>query len=214
MLDCFYDYFYYYGKNNDFEFFFFFFQAEDGIRDLTVTGVQTCALPICRWPAVRRHSPRGERGKGERDQRVVAGERKAEKAPRCLVATHDARRLQPFHQILRRAEVGDRPRAFLRSCPPVPFDAGVVDCERGAGQHDERYQTKTADDQRRRLAQGCNRDQRGERNRAVIRDALLEAERARRDTQTILKEPGADDGGGADRRDRSRGGGRRIFSRA
>src|SRR5205085_5461517 len=24
----------------------FFFQAEDGIRDLTVTGVQTCALPI------------------------------------------------------------------------------------------------------------------------------------------------------------------------
>src|SRR5689334_24294320 len=26
--------------------FFFFFQAEDGIRDGTVTGVQTCALPI------------------------------------------------------------------------------------------------------------------------------------------------------------------------
>src|SRR5687767_15413950 len=29
-------------------FFFFFFQAEDGIRDKLVTGVQTCALPI--WP--------------------------------------------------------------------------------------------------------------------------------------------------------------------
>src|SRR6266404_2083588 len=27
-------------------FFFFFFQAEDGIRDKLVTGVQTCALPI------------------------------------------------------------------------------------------------------------------------------------------------------------------------
>ena len=27
-------------------FFFFFFQAEDGIRDRLVTGVQTCALPI------------------------------------------------------------------------------------------------------------------------------------------------------------------------
>src|SRR5690554_7154724 len=27
-------------------FFFFFFQAEDGIRDADVTGVQTCALPI------------------------------------------------------------------------------------------------------------------------------------------------------------------------
>src|SRR5690606_41003669 len=26
---------------------FFFFQAEDGIRDFHVTGVQTCALPIC-----------------------------------------------------------------------------------------------------------------------------------------------------------------------
>src|SRR5688572_16202689 len=34
---------------------FFFFQAEDGIRDLTVTGVQTCALPI---------SGRGARGLG------------------------------------------------------------------------------------------------------------------------------------------------------
>src|SRR6266404_9829777 len=28
-------------------FCFFFFQAEDGIRDKLVTGVQTCALPIC-----------------------------------------------------------------------------------------------------------------------------------------------------------------------
>src|SRR5438445_7554840 len=27
-------------------FYFFFFQAEDGIRDIGVTGVQTCALPI------------------------------------------------------------------------------------------------------------------------------------------------------------------------
>src|SRR5690606_40831752 len=29
--------------------FLFFFQAEDGIRAFHVTGVQTCALPICRW---------------------------------------------------------------------------------------------------------------------------------------------------------------------
>src|SRR5258707_15889173 len=34
--------------------FFFFFQAEDGIRDIGVTGVQTCALPICS----RESSPR------------------------------------------------------------------------------------------------------------------------------------------------------------
>src|SRR3712207_6007549 len=29
--------------------FIIFFQAEDGIRDIGVTGVQTCALPICCW---------------------------------------------------------------------------------------------------------------------------------------------------------------------
>src|SRR6266700_355985 len=33
-------------KNNDEDSYFFFFQAEDGIRDFHVTGVQTCALPI------------------------------------------------------------------------------------------------------------------------------------------------------------------------
>src|SRR5207237_7789392 len=33
--------------------FFFFFQAEDGIRDSSVTGVQTCALPISLWRLVR-----------------------------------------------------------------------------------------------------------------------------------------------------------------
>src|SRR5256885_10284414 len=38
-------------------FMFFFFQAEDGIRDYKVTGVQTCALPILRQP--------GDRGLGQ-----------------------------------------------------------------------------------------------------------------------------------------------------
>src|SRR5256886_4471071 len=38
-------------------FFFFFFQAEDGIRDLTVTGVQTCALPILRFSVRSPDSP-------------------------------------------------------------------------------------------------------------------------------------------------------------
>src|SRR5690349_24134044 len=36
-------------------FFFFFFQAEDGIRDLYVTGVQTCALPIFEHSGRRSH---------------------------------------------------------------------------------------------------------------------------------------------------------------
>src|SRR2546427_5464689 len=43
--------------------FFFFFQAEDGIRDLTVTGVQTCALPISIF------------ADDERDKRFVVGQR-------------------------------------------------------------------------------------------------------------------------------------------
>src|SRR5260221_8926245 len=35
------------GRTKLFHLHFFFFQAEDGIRDHCVTGVQTCALPIC-----------------------------------------------------------------------------------------------------------------------------------------------------------------------
>src|SRR5438034_5800264 len=42
-------------------FFFFFFQAEDGIRDHCVTGVQTCALPIS-----ARHSAAEEADAGRR----------------------------------------------------------------------------------------------------------------------------------------------------
>src|SRR3989475_12779185 len=69
----------------------FFFQAEDGIRDLTVTGVQTCALPICGIRPGRRraagrgpdpHGPRtgdhAHRGKME----LVAGRQGAENGAR------------------------------------------------------------------------------------------------------------------------------------
>src|SRR2546425_3326736 len=49
--------------------YFFFFQAEDGIRDKLVTGVQTCALPICPGGLenylnkVREHGRMAEAGK-------------------------------------------------------------------------------------------------------------------------------------------------------
>src|SRR5205809_5761051 len=49
-------------------FFFFFFQAEDGIRDVAVTGVQTCALPI--W--VGRAAGCLRRGRGCRHRGPVA----------------------------------------------------------------------------------------------------------------------------------------------
>src|SRR5690606_40324200 len=39
----------------------FFFQAEDGIRDFHVTGVQTCALPIYACPPLPRPSSLGQR---------------------------------------------------------------------------------------------------------------------------------------------------------
>src|SRR2546430_6500072 len=42
--------------------YFFFFQAEDGIRDLTVTGVQTCALPILAEGAERSTTRKGRDG--------------------------------------------------------------------------------------------------------------------------------------------------------
>src|SRR6266550_4698246 len=67
--------------------FFFFFQAEDGIRDVAVTGVQTCALPICdNLTQFRRRRDRGvlritdeplERGFA---QRLIASRQRAHRA--------------------------------------------------------------------------------------------------------------------------------------
>src|SRR5256885_4823903 len=54
---------------------FFFFQAEDGIRYYKVTGVQTCALPICTVGHARRvplHAVRSLRGRA--DQAAVGEE--------------------------------------------------------------------------------------------------------------------------------------------
>src|SRR2546425_3931305 len=56
---------------------FFFFQAEDGIRDKLVTGVQTCALPICRGcgsPPPRGAARRVARGDGDRRQERGGGD--------------------------------------------------------------------------------------------------------------------------------------------
>src|SRR6266481_6904249 len=81
--------------------FFFFFQAEDGIRDGTVTGVQTCALPICapapygaipwnRPPASRRNmlcrsrsARKARQGKWTSRHRRVAGGARNSPAWQC-----------------------------------------------------------------------------------------------------------------------------------
>src|SRR5437764_3051496 len=90
-------------------FFFFFFQAEDGIRDTSVTGVQTCALPISIVAVWRDHPgeyrvrpPPGERGRnhggGQRRQRarvhpsaggrVRHGHRRADRKSTRLNSSH------------------------------------------------------------------------------------------------------------------------------
>src|SRR5206468_10035113 len=54
-------------------FSFFFFQAEDGIRDLIVTGVQTCALPIFRREHPEEPAPAHERSRAAAGDRSCAG---------------------------------------------------------------------------------------------------------------------------------------------
>src|SRR5690625_6096518 len=56
-------------------FMVFFFQAEDGIRDGHVTGVQTCALPI--WPVNSRVPSRSQRNRETTKARITGRIRKA-----------------------------------------------------------------------------------------------------------------------------------------
>src|SRR2546427_141437 len=101
----------------------FFFQAEDGIRDLTVTGVQTCALPILpRAPGAR-----------EPDARLPA-------LRRARAARGDARLLSRLradagrdHQGRELARGGDPPpRAHREPRGPARSpDAGPVGAARG-----------------------------------------------------------------------------------
>src|SRR5690606_40367896 len=73
--------------------FFFFCQAEDGIRDFHVTGVQTCALPIYSGPP--RAARAGEKGKAGAAPRAAApaGTAGPRRAPRRWPGAR--RRLRP-----------------------------------------------------------------------------------------------------------------------
>src|SRR2546429_2863570 len=81
--------------NSPLSVFFFFFQAEDGIRDVAVTGVQTCALPIYLVPARQRaqraggpaglpaaggRADLGDRGGGPSGRSVLGGGRDVRRA--------------------------------------------------------------------------------------------------------------------------------------
>src|SRR2546425_8571311 len=69
----------------------FFFQAEDGIRDKLVTGVQTCALPICHKGESRRCTSRRARAWCKwcsRDRRGPADDRHSRARPSLRAGRH------------------------------------------------------------------------------------------------------------------------------
>src|SRR2546427_6015382 len=122
-------------------FFFFFFQAEDGIRDLTVTGVQTCALPISHRTGALRAGVHGAPTTQARGRSCAA----------ALFADGTRRRLSPRRRVSPgapsasvpvAAEVASQPEAVecRRAEPPA---AAVVEASREAAQ-DERTCTTTA----------------------------------------------------------------------
>src|SRR5438034_3233559 len=88
-------------------FVFFFFQAEDGIRDHCVTGVQTCALPISialRRELRERDVPHAERDQPVRDaggalepHRVAGLERALERSEERRVGKECRSRWAPDH---------------------------------------------------------------------------------------------------------------------
>src|SRR5688572_28067532 len=108
-------------------YFFFFFQAEDGIRDLTVTGVQTCALPIF-CPTSRAGSPISAR----RRWRELPSSFPPISTPRSRNGAKCSR--------ARKASVSERVRQ--ETAFKYTYNGGVHDgatgvcCRRGAGQRD------------------------------------------------------------------------------
>src|SRR5205085_4771497 len=84
----------------------FFFRAEDGIRDLTVTGVQTCALPILRF------FPIGSRGSVWRSSPFPSwrrsSRRRAAAAATARATTSSTRRTTPCCPQIGRASCRER----------------------------------------------------------------------------------------------------------
>src|SRR5256885_8009989 len=87
------------GEKRD-RYVFFFFQAEDGIRDYKVTGVQTCALPIC--PDVGGVPRRADRANG----RAAAERPLRRRSVQAARNPQGGARGTPGDQSLRRREIG------------------------------------------------------------------------------------------------------------
>src|SRR5438309_11594135 len=105
----------------------FFFQAEDGIRDGTVTGVQTCALPIC----VRRFL---RRAGGERGEVLLQVRRRARQR---VVGAHAAVRPHLEHELLEIGRASCRERVY-RSVVGGAWKRTTWDSRRGTARAVER----------------------------------------------------------------------------
>src|SRR5439155_22793750 len=114
----------------------FFFQAEDGIRDGHVTGVQTCALPLPAGPHRPSHTPppgrpaRRDRGPAARRRRARA--RPAPRSPVARSRTPGSRRLLRQEHVHRALKIAKREWVALPCCAvskPASHRILVVDDE-------------------------------------------------------------------------------------
>src|SRR6266436_8561378 len=102
-------------------FFFFFFQAEDGIRDVAVTGVQTCALPI--YERRVRETARGPLA----FYVEIHGESRADAADRIEIATvgvdaEQAQKLRILLELVRDAHLRARASGLRLAVRVEPAD--------------------------------------------------------------------------------------------
>src|SRR2546426_8413280 len=81
--------------------FFFFFQAEDGIRDYKVTGVQTCALPISTWLETDRTLRPARPSEPARQRDAPAHRRDPERDPRIRSEEHTSELQSPCNLVCR-----------------------------------------------------------------------------------------------------------------
>src|SRR6266487_7001726 len=99
-------------------FFFFFFQAEDGIRDGRVTGVQTCALPISpSW---------GTASCASSWSRPARGSRRSTRSEERRVGKECRSRWSPYHQKKKRPLRRRRPRQAQGRVAPQREGPGLA----------------------------------------------------------------------------------------
>src|SRR5687768_18507693 len=87
----------------------FFFQAEDGIRDVAVTGVQTCALPISIQGLAPEHAAR-------RRWMSVLAKASATELEQATASVRDKLGDLPGYRLIRRPEVRSEERRVGKEC--------------------------------------------------------------------------------------------------